>query len=106
MQTRLKQFRKALGYDQMQMGSVLNVKQSTYCFIETGRRKLMDRHIQLMVERCYLNTEWLLTGEGSMFLETVEEKRFMDLFYSLKTNDRQFLIMLMEFMVTRGRNHE
>ena len=103
MQSRLKQFRKALGYNQTEMGAVLNVKQNTYCFIETGKRELMDKHIQLMVERCHLNKEWLLTGEGSMFLETVEEKRFMDLFNLLSPAGQDFVINQMKFMVESGK---
>lgn len=96
---RLKHFRKALGYNQTQMGAVLNVKQNTYSLFESGKRSLMERHIQLMVERCGLNKKWLETGEGSMFIETEDERRLVELYDKLCPENQAFLLKYARMML-------
>lgn len=106
MLTRLKSFRVELGYDQLTMGKILGVKQNTYSQIENGRRQLTENHIQLMVERANLNKDWLLTGNGSMFIvQSDETKRFVDIFKTLCPSNQEYLmkqIMLMKEMEERN----
>ena len=89
---RLRQFRKALGYDQKQMGQLLGIKQNTYSQIECGRRMLTERHIESLVDKANLNKDWLLNGTGEMFMETSEERELVEIFESLSPANREYLL--------------
>ena len=99
MLTRLKSFRIALGYDQLSMGKILGVKQNSYSQIENGRRQLTENHIRLMEERANLNKDWLLTGEGSMFIVQSDEiMRLVEIFKTLCPSNQEYLMKQIQLM--------
>ena len=70
---RLKALRKALNIKQGDFASKISTTQGHISDIENGRKNLSDRTIKLICLENWngktVNSEWLRTGEGEMFLE-------------------------------------
>ena len=92
MLERLRLFRKTIGYEQKEIASVLGIKENTYCQIENGRRELTNRHIDSLVSKLHLNKDWLLTGEGDMFITTSDEEDLLALFRELTPESQEYLM--------------
>lgn len=68
---RLKQLRLALHLSQENLGTALGITRSGVSSIESGSRKLSEKHIKLLLAAYpNINENWLRTGEGNMFQET------------------------------------
>ena len=65
---RLKQLRLALHLSQENLGTALGITRSGVSSIESGSRKLSEKHIRLLLAAYpNINENWLRTGEGNMF---------------------------------------
>lgn len=65
---RLKQLRLALHLSQENLGTALGITRSGVSSIESGSRKLSEKHIKLLLAAYpNINENWLRTGEGNMF---------------------------------------
>ena len=65
---RLKQLRLALHLSQENLGTALGITRSGVSSIESGSRKLSEKHIKLLLAAYpNINENWLRTGEGDMF---------------------------------------
>lgn len=65
---RLKQLRLALHLSQENLGTALGITRSGVSSIESGSRKLSEKHIKLLLATYpNINENWLRTGEGNMF---------------------------------------
>lgn len=65
---RLKQLRLALHLSQENLGTALGITRSGVSSIESGSRKLSEKHIKLLLAAYpNINENWLHTGEGNMF---------------------------------------
>lgn len=70
MNERIKELRKSLGLSQEEFGELIGLKKSGVCSIESGTRRVTDKHLKLLQKSDYpINVDWIVTGEGSMFLE-------------------------------------
>nr|WP_297275155.1 helix-turn-helix transcriptional regulator [uncultured Agathobaculum sp.] len=68
---RLKQLRLALHLSQENLGAALGITRSGVSSIESGSRKLSEKHIKLLLAAYpNINENWLRTGEGTMFQDT------------------------------------
>jgi len=65
---RLKQFRKLLKMNQKDLSEVLNISQSTLSQIENSYYAVSIQALSTLYNEYNLNTNWLVTGEGEMFL--------------------------------------
>lgn len=65
---RFKDFRKKLNLTQAKLAEALSCKQATIADYEKGRITPSAKILNIMVENYNLNVNWLLTGEGPMFL--------------------------------------
>lgn len=69
---RLKQLRKSVDMTMEELGKILGITKSGVSEIESGRRKVTEKHLK-MLSSCILkngkvpNIMWLRTGEGEMF---------------------------------------
>lgn len=63
---RLLLLRKGLKMTQTEFADILNIKQSSYASIESGRNSLTDRNAELLSNKLGINKNWLLTGLGDM----------------------------------------
>ncbi|MCD8355900.1 MAG: helix-turn-helix domain-containing protein [Clostridia bacterium] len=66
---RIKAVRKALGLNQQEFAEKIKISQSLLAGIETGRKVIQDRHIQLISMTFRVSENWLRTGEGEMFVQ-------------------------------------
>lgn len=66
---RIKLLRKSLNITQKEFAQKIYVSTSFQTLIELGQKKVLDRHIKLIVSAFGVNEVWLRTGEQEMFVE-------------------------------------
>lgn len=65
---RVRELRESLKKSQEEMGKILDITKSGVCDIESGRRKVREKHIVLLKNSISnLNEDWIRHGEGEMF---------------------------------------
>ena len=64
---RIKILRKSLNLTQKEFAQKIYVSTSFQTLIELGQKKIINRHIKLIVSAFGVNEGWLRTGEGEMF---------------------------------------
>ena len=82
---RVKELRKELKMTQPQLSNILLVTTSGVCDIERGRRKLTEKHLQLLAKypKVKINIEWLLTGKGDMIIPRPDDETLQIFFDSI-----------------------
>jgi SOS-response transcriptional repressor LexA len=73
---RLRYFRETLGVNQSQMAREIGLAPSFISGIERGAKEPSREIIKRLLEHYKLNTNWLLTGEGEMFLSDRKEMKY------------------------------
>ena len=73
MNKRLKELRSKLGLSQSAFAEKIGIKQTSYSDIETGRRELTERNLNLICKEFSVDENWLRNGEGSMFTLELDE---------------------------------
>ena len=63
---RIKTLRKSLNLTQKEFAQKIYVSTSFQTLIELEQKKVLDRHIKLIVTAFGVNEAWLRTGEGEM----------------------------------------
>ena len=66
---RFKEVRIELKKTQSEFGEIIGITREGIASIEAGRRNVTDKHLKSleMYREKPINTEWIRTGEGSMF---------------------------------------
>lgn len=74
---RLRELREKTGRTQEEWAKIMGLSRSGVTSIESGQRKVTDKHIKLLtvepIDGKYISENWLRTGEGEMFLPSLEE---------------------------------
>ncbi len=70
---RFRKVRKRLGLKQAEIGKVLDLSQDAISAIETGRNKPTLDVLSILYNNYDVNVEWMLTGNGTMFLNGIGE---------------------------------
>lgn len=91
---RLKEVRKALGFNQTNFAKHLGITQTAYSMIENGIRPLADKYIKVICSTFNVNENWMHTGEGEMFLASPYEKEFAEIFSHLTPATQQYLLLM------------
>lgn len=78
MNTRLKDFRKSLGLSQKDFANKLKITQPHLSAMENGNKNITERFIKDLVNEFSLNSEWLKTGNGNMYLDLLEPLNITD----------------------------
>ena len=67
---RFKELRKACRKNQIDFGKALGISSSGVANIETGQRKVTEKHLLMLSnwDEYHVNVDWLRTGKGEMFL--------------------------------------
>jgi transcriptional regulator with XRE-family HTH domain len=76
---RIKIIRKTLKISQREFVKRIYISQSLLAEMETGRRNVNKRIIQLIASQYNVNKDWLLTGKGEMFTESMTNIKFEEL---------------------------
>lgn len=88
---RFKELRKACKKNQIDFGKALGISSSGVANIETGQRKVTEKHLLMLSnwDEFNVNIDWLRTGNGEMFLpsetDTLEKIR-----QEYRLTDQQF----------------
>ncbi|OHD54494.1 MAG: hypothetical protein A2Y33_04830 [Spirochaetes bacterium GWF1_51_8] len=70
---RFRKIRKKLGLKQADLGQILKLSQDAISAIETGRNKPTLEVLTVLYNNYEVNIEWLLTGNGKMFMNGIDE---------------------------------
>jgi transcriptional regulator with XRE-family HTH domain len=68
---RIGMLRQNLHLTQKEFSGKIFISNSFQALIETGKKKVLDRHIKLIVSAFGVSEAWLRTGEGEMFEKDV-----------------------------------
>lgn len=66
MNERFKKIREEFGFSQEKFGEIIGLSKSGISNIESGQRKVTEKHIKLLSSELNINPDWIRTGEGSM----------------------------------------
>lgn len=84
MKDRFKQIRKALNLSQTEMGELLGKGLRAIQHYEKGERSI-DKTVIILLEKVYnVNSDWLINGTGSMFLEEKDDNKYQWLINTLE----------------------
>lgn len=64
--------RTALGFSQRGLSNELGTSQAIISAVETGKKSVSRKHLELLQKRFKLNTDWFLNGRGEMFGKAVD----------------------------------
>jgi transcriptional regulator with XRE-family HTH domain len=78
MNDRIKELRKAMNLSQEKFGELLGITKSGVSDIESGRRKVTDQHVIMLVNNG-VNEEWLRTGKGSMLVPKSKDEEIAEM---------------------------
>ena len=90
---RIKELRKVLNMTQVSFSRVIALSSGYLAGIETKKRKVNNRLIKLICSSFKVNEQWLLYGEGSIFLSGENEQyiKLEGLFKELKPEYRNYI---------------
>lgn len=71
---RFKQLRRYLGLSQSEIGEKLGLKQGAVSKMEQNRNTITEASLKLLETAFNVNIEWLKTGKGKMFNDSVEDE--------------------------------
>lgn len=99
MNDRIKELRKAMNLSQEKFGELLGITKSGVSDIESGRRKVTDQHVIMLVNNG-VNEEWLRTGKGSMFVPKSKDEEIAEMLADIqKSGEDSFRHRLVSALV-------
>lgn len=95
---RFRQLREACQKSQEEFGKVLGITKSGVSDIEREKRNVTDQHLIMFSnwKEFPVNTEWLRTGEGEMFVQRTRNQVITDFLGDLIIEDATFKKRLIE----------
>lgn len=96
MNNRFKQIRKALNMTQSEFGKELGRTKRSIIFYEKGERSIDIPIITLLKEKFNVNTDWLINGNGSMFIDNKTDE-FSKIYNSLSDENK---LKVLEYIKT------
>jgi len=82
---RLKELRKALGLTQDRFSKELGISKPTYVRYELGEMMPKLQILSFLTTKYVVDLNWLLSGDGEMFLEVIElDEKYRELFSYMK----------------------
>lgn len=90
---RIKLLRQTIGDSQDVFGEKMGISKSGVSALESGTRKVNNKHIRMLQMSYNINEVWLRTGEGNMFIEKQKSPVLNDLKneYKLSENELSFI---------------
>ena len=76
---RLKTIRQTLNLSQKVFAKSVFISTSHYTLIETGNRKIKDSFLDSVCKIYNVNKDWLITGQGSMFINEPPDVKLEEL---------------------------
>ncbi|EHE95178.1 Predicted transcriptional regulator [uncultured Clostridium sp.] len=91
---RLKNIRKYFGFNQAEFAEYLGITQAAYSMIENGYRPLSDKYIRVICIIFSVSEQYLLSGEGEMFVTSPHEKELLLFYGKLVPENQKYLLMI------------
>ena len=92
---RLKMVRQTLNLTQKNFAKSVFISTSHYTLIETGNRTIKDSFLDSLCKIYNVNKDWLVTGQGDMFLNEppdVKLEELMDIFKRLNGHFQGYIL--------------
>lgn len=100
MNSRVKELRKTLGLTQQEFGQSIKISRSNVAGIESGAVKITDRNLNQICEVHNANKDWLLHGDGDMFIPISVDEEYAYLIGALEASNcdykKQFIKAMLE----------
>jgi HTH-type transcriptional regulator/antitoxin PezA len=95
---RFRQLRESCGKSQEEFGKALGITKSGISDIERGKRNVTEQHIIMLRNwsEFPINTDWLRTGEGEMFVQRTRNQIITDFLGDLIMEEATFKKRLIE----------
>jgi transcriptional regulator with XRE-family HTH domain len=110
IQDRFISVREALGMTQRDFCGGIYVSQSYYAQMEKGARPINDRIIALICSQYGVSKEYLITGKGEMFSNTVADiqlNQLLEIFNGLDPLFKEYIVkQIKEFAEILQKNKE
>ena len=119
---RIKLLRQTIGDSQDVFGEKMGISKSGVSALESGTRKVNNKHIRMLQMSYGVNETWLRTGEGNMFIEkqksplldelkeeyklTENELRLLEGYLDLPEGDRKQFVSVIHNLVECVSNTE
>ncbi|MCI6057055.1 helix-turn-helix domain-containing protein [Anaerotignum sp.] len=91
LKNRIKELRKTLNLTQNDFGKEIGITGATVSDIERGKLSLTDRNVSLICEKYNVNKDWILYGNGEMFLPELPEDEFTKILAEIDCSDDEFI---------------
>ena len=98
---RIKLVRIKKSLNQTDFAKRLSISRSAVCKIESGENSPSEQTINLICKEFNVNSEWLRTGKGEMFIEKSKDILISDMFADIfKGDDTDFKYRLVSALST------
>ena len=88
--------RQALNLTQKVFAKSVFISTSHYTLIETGNRRIKDSFLDSVCKVYNVNKDWLITGQGDMFLSEPPDQKLEELIGIYKRLNRHFQGYIMD----------
>jgi len=104
---RLKVLRETIGVNQSQFANTLGVAPSFISGIERNKKDVSRELLQKLLEKYKINVNWLLSGEGEMFLNTTEKTqkiglKSLPIYQKSEIPEGSFIVPLLDQQLSAG----
>lgn len=99
LKDRLKQIRKDNKLSQVALGKIIGISSSQIACYETGYREITERTINDICRELNVNKEWLLTGEGEMYLIPKQDEELAEALAEITISENEKLKEIVQKMI-------
>lgn len=93
---RIKSVRKNLGLSQIEFAKGINISRQQIGLLEKDERTLTDRTLNDMVREYGISRDYILTGEGEMFMDLDKSSEIVNYIRELCENDQEKADLVIE----------
>ena len=104
MQTRLKEVRKAAGYNQQDASKIFNVSLGTYRNWEQGRVVMYGKQLIHAAEACNTTVDYILMTDIEISKVTKQQEELDTIFQKLQVSSRAILLDLAKSLEARDKD--
>ncbi|MDR1576156.1 MAG: helix-turn-helix transcriptional regulator [Treponema sp.] len=105
---RLLELRRALGLTQQAFGAKIHISRGYVTSLEKNRQPLNGRIVKLIADTFGVNSEWLKTGSGEMFLDlkNIQLMETISIFNQLNPDFQNFIISQLKQLLEMNHNYQ
>lgn len=104
---RIKEIRTKLNMSQVEFSERIFLSKGFYGDIEIGKKKVNDRIIYIVSKQFNVNEEWIRTGRGGIFIDTladIRKEKLLNIYNQLDGSLRDCLIEQSNILLKLQKN--